>query len=488
MRLSHENPREPKLWARMLSGARWTLFLRLFTRSLGVISTLFVARLLPHSEIGAFGVVLIADAGLQAITAWGFTAALVQMKRDPGPYLDTAWTVQIVRVLVVYAVEFALAPHWCAFFRVPEATTALRVLGFCHVVLGFHSISTSLLMRDLRFDRLFYNYAVEAFVHAGVTISLSFWLRNIWGPVLGLLAGFTTRVIVSYLVSPVRARFGFDLAKAREMFRYTKWLTGYALADFAIETSDKAVTGRILGTESLAQYRMAYQLATEGPVSIQWIVTRVAFPAFSRIQADRSHVIANLRAILGLVAAIMLPLTAGLVLLGPVLLPILLGPGWTPAILPLQILVCAAMLRAIIDTAPPVLRALGYTRADFVLKLIQLVTLLGVLYPAARLYGTTGAACAVVLAAVLTMPAWAVALRSALRLAWRDLLFPFVSPLTAALLALGVGTVLPQSRAPWLTLVTHSLAFLAIYGATSWILLRKLPASGVGVMLREMKK
>ncbi len=471
-----------------MTGARWTLFLRLFTRALGVIATLFVARLLPQAELGAFGVILIADAGLQAITALGFNAALVQMKQDPRPYLDTAWTAQIVRALMIYGVEFALAPYWCAYFRVPEATTALRVLGLSYVVMGFHSISTAVLTRELRFDRLFYNYAVEALVYACVTIALSFWLRNIWGPVLGLVAGFTTRTAVSYLISPVRARLGFDLAKAREMFQYTKWLTGYTVASFVLETSDKAVTGRVLGTEPLAQYRMAYQLATEGPLSLQWIVARVAFPAFAKIQHDRSRVVANLGAVLGLVATIILPVTVGLILFGSILLPLLLGPGWTPAVPPLQILAVAALLRAIIDTAPPVLRALGHTRADFALKLIQVVALLGLLYPGTRLYGTAGAAWAVVLAAALAMPAWAAALRSALDLRWRDLVLPFVAPTVASLLAMAIVLLLPAAPPTWLPLMGYGLVFLAVYTGASWILHRTLPGSGLGLMLKEAKK
>jgi O-antigen/teichoic acid export membrane protein len=478
---------EPRLWSRILAGARWTLLLRVFTRSLGVIATLFVARLVPQAQLGGFGAILIADQGLQALTALGMGPALVQMKKDPVPYLHTAWTAQLARALVLYAIEFVAAPFWCRYFHAPEAVVAMRILGLSQVVLGLQSMGMAVLTRDLRFDRLFYPYALEAVAQASVTILIAYYRGDIWAPVLGLLAGYTMRAAATFWIAPVPMRLGFDREKFREMFAFTKWLAGYSAADFALETIDNAVTGRVLGRTSLAQYRMAYQLATEGPLSLQWIIARVAFPTFAKIQRDPHQVVQKFRAALGLVTATMIPLAAGIAAFGGMLVPLLLGPTWTPAARPLRILAFGALLRATIDTAPPVLRALGHTRTDFILKMAQVVPLCAALYPAVRYHGTTGVATAVTGAAIIGAAVWVMVLRSVLGLRAGDFLVPVVAPLVATMAALATTLVWPVGVLGWPQFIGHGLLFAVVYAAVSAALLRPLRRSGLGAVIAESK-
>jgi O-antigen/teichoic acid export membrane protein len=471
--------------SRLFSAAFWTLLLRIVTRVLGFAATLVVARLLPQADIGALAAILIFDVGLQSMTQVGFAAALVQMPGDPGPYIDTAWTAGVIRAIGVYAIEFIVAPYWCAFFHVPEATTAMRVLGLAQLVMGFHSMATPLLMRELRFDRLIIIYFAETFTFAVITIVLAFQLRTLWAQVIGYVSGFVVRVIVSYWITPVRARLRFDRQKAAEMFQYTKWLTAYLSADFALETADNAVVGRVLGKEPLAQYRMAYQLAAEGPTTLKSVIERVAFPMFSRLQQDRTRVHAHFRATLGLTAATMVPISAALLVLAPTFVPLLLGQRWQPAALPLQILVVATLLRSIIDTGPPLLQGLGYTRADFKLKVIQAGAMCLLLYPAAKYWGTAGIAYAVIAGAVIALPFWVLILREAAGLTFRDFTVPLASPLVAGAVGLATLLLLPKAPTTWPSLFLHGGIFLVAYGSVSTVLYRLIPTSGLAATVAE---
>jgi O-antigen/teichoic acid export membrane protein len=410
------------------------------------------------------------------------------MRNDPTPYLDTAWTLQVLRAVLIYLVEFMAAPLWCSFFHVPEATTAMRVLGLGQLILGFHSISTPVLMRNLQFDRLFFNYVSEAIAYAGFTIGAAFWLRNAWAPVVGILGSYLARVITSYLVAPVRAWFRFQWAKAREMIKFTKWITAHVAADFLLETTDNAVVGRVLGKVSLAQYRMAYQLATEGPLSLQWTVSRVAFPAFSAIQDDLPRVHGSFRVMMGLVSLVMMPICIGGVILGPILIPLLLGPSWTPSIAPLQILLVAALMRSILETAPPLLRGLGFTRQDFILKGVQLLMMCTLLVPSARRTGIVGVSWAVVIAAAVALPVWIYILRSTLRLRWADLVRPIISPTLAAIAGGCVLLILPPTGLRWISLVSYGLIFLGVYAIVILGLRRVLSGSGLSAVLSESKQ
>ena len=462
--------------------------MRLVTRGLGLITTLFVARLVSPAELGTFAIVVIPDAGLLAISELGLGPSLVQMQKDPAPYVNTAWTMQVTRGVVLFLAEVLLAPLWCDFFRVPEAVWPMRVLALGQLCFGLQSMAPALLRREFRFDKIFVNYFVETIFHAGVTLGLALYFHNLWAPLLGIVISRAARSVSTYAVHPLPMRLGFDRARAAEMFRFSRWLSLQSAADFVLQTFDNMVTGRVIGKVPLAEYRMAYQLATEGPLSLQWVVSSVAFPAFARVQADVGRVRSKFRAMHGMGVAVMLPLCALIVALGDILIPLLVGPRWAPAATPLRILIFGALIRSVLQTAFPLLQGLGHSRADFLLKGVQMIALCLLLYPAARYWGIPGVAMAVVIAAATALPVWAHTLRKLGNVSATDMIQPVVVPVLATVAGLALLWLLPAKACTWSHLVGYGSLFLATYGLVSFCAYRIMPKSGFGSMLVEMKQ
>lgn len=474
----------PSLRSRILSATLWTLILRVLARVLGIVTTLFVARTVPQSQLGIYAILLIADGAVQALTAFGFDSAVIQMREEPtAAHINTSWTSNLIRGSLIFVIEIAIAPYWCDFFNVPEAVGAMRTLALAPLILGLQSPSTVVLTRAMRFDRTFFTYASETLSSSVATI-IACWIRpDITGVLIGYLTGFTVRVIVTYLVHPIRPRFGIDLGKAREMFHYSKWLFAFSISDFALETTDNAITGRVFGKVPLARYRMAYQMAMEGPVFLQWVVTRVAFPTFASVQVKPDSLRENFRALLALVATTMIPASLAIAAFSEPIVVLLLGPSWAPAAVPLRILSIAALVRSIIDVAPPILRGLGRTRADFILKVAQVCAMCALLYPAAKALGIEGVAWAVVIGAIAVLPLWVLILARAARISTEDFLMPIAAPIAAGLAAAAVFAALPAISPSWPGLIAEGLAVAAAYLGASAILYRLLPRSGASAVI-----
>jgi PST family polysaccharide transporter/lipopolysaccharide exporter len=266
------------------------------------------------------------------------------------------------------------------------------------------------------------------------------------------------------------------------MFVFSKWTTLYGFLDFVLETADNAVVGTLIGTTALAFYRLAYQIASEGSSALVIVLTPVAFPAVSRIQSDVARVRQGFRAMLGLASAALIPLTALLIVLGPVGVPLLLGDRWAPAVGPLTILAFGALLRGTIETARPVLLGLGRSKDDLGLKLFQVLILLALLIPAAMNYGTPGVAWSVVVAAACTLPVWVGLLRRASGATVRDFVEPLVAPVICGLLAVLSLAALPVSQAGWLGLSLAASVYCATYVGLSALLSYRLPRSGFALL------
>ncbi len=466
---------------RVAGALAWTSLLRVFTRGLAVVTTLILARLIAPEEYGVFATVLIAYQGLGALTNVSVGDALVQMREDPEPYLDTAWTVDVVRGVLIGIVMFLLAPLWTDAFHVPQATPILRALALVPIITGFHSVGPTILRREMRFDRVFLLHATEATTYSVVAIAVAVVRHDAWALAIAVVASFAARVAVSYVLSPIRARLDFDVTRFRELFRFSKWTNAYVMVDFVLETADNIIVAALLGPVALAFYRMGYQLATEGSSGLQWVVTSVAFPAFARVQLDPGHVRGSFRRVLAGVAALILPMTVALVVLGPIAVPLLLGQRWDGAVVPMQIVALAALGRGILETARPVLLGLGHSREDFLLKVIQSVLLVALALAGGILFGMTGVAWGVVAAALATMPAWWILLRHIAHTTIGDLTRPVIAPIVAALVTVLILVALPPAAVRWTDLVVYGAALALPYTLLTIALFRVMPDSGVAL-------
>lgn len=474
-------------YTRVRGALGWTSALRLFTRGLGIVTMLVVARLIPPEEYGVFAAVAIVYQTIMAVTDLSVTPALVQMRQDPRPYLNTAWTVGVARGVAVFALLEASAPFWADLFHVPEATPLLRVLAVVALVTGLHNVGTIILGRELRFGRLVILHAAEAVGYSVTAIAAGAILHNAWALVLAALAAWTLRVAASYVLTPLRGGFGFQRRQFAEMFAFSRWTSAYGVVDLLLETFDNAVVARLAGPRALGFYRMAYQLATEAPLALQWVVASVAFPAVASIQHDADQVRRSYRGLLGLASSVLIPVSLLFVILAEDAIPLLLGPSWAPTAEPLRVLAIAGLVRGILATLQPVLLGLGRSRQEFTLRAAQAAVMVALVIVAGTSFGVIGVAWAVLLASLLTLPLWLRLTSGTVGVGTRALATVLAAPTIAGSTAAIATIALPAGGPDLAGVIARVATFSIAYLAASALLLRVLPGSGLGAAARALR-
>jgi PST family polysaccharide transporter len=182
----------------------------------------------------------------------------------------------------------------------------------------------------------------------------------------------------------------------------------------------------------------------------------------------------------------MVPAAVTLSALSHPLIVLLLGPSWAPAAAPLRVLAFAALLRSIIEVAPPVFRALGHTRADFMLKVLQVAVMCLVLYPSAKYFGLTGVSWAVLIGALTALPMWFFLLRRTASLTAGDFLRPIGTPLVAGGACYGFLRFAPEASMGWSGLLGWGFATLVVYVAFTAVLYRLFPRAGLGAVIHDV--
>ena len=77
-------------------GAGWAIFTRLLVKSLGLISTVILARVLAPEDFGVIAMCMIIIAFLEVFTSFGFDINIIQRDKVCNRLLDSAWTLKLV--------------------------------------------------------------------------------------------------------------------------------------------------------------------------------------------------------------------------------------------------------------------------------------------------------------------------------------------------------------------------------------------------------
>lgn len=421
----------PSLRRTVLAAGSWLFALRLVERLLGVARMIVLARLLAPDDFGLFGIAMLAMSVIETASQTGFNEAIIQQRRPASDYLGTAWSVHLVRGAALAVALWAVAPLVAAFFREPTAVPLLRALCLNLLLVGAANTGVVLLQKDLRFARLTAVSAAATLVDVAVSVIVAVTLRSAWALVYGVLAGNLARVLVSYVVAPA-VRPAFDTARLRELAGFGGWVWSAGLLHFAANQGDDVIVGRMLGTPALGVYRMAYAYAGVPATEITHVISRVTFAAYAKLRDDAAGLREGYLRTVRAVALVAAPLSAGIAVMAPSFVRLVLEPIWEPLVLPLQILALWGLLRSLAATTGPVLLALG--RPEVVTRLVgmRLLALLALIFPLTARYGVPGTAAAVVLAALIDFPVAAVVAGRLVGYGVRDYVGAWLFPALAA--------------------------------------------------------
>src|SRR5262249_27643518 len=142
------------------SGAAWMVLFRLLDRSVGVVSTLVLARLLVPEDFGVVAMAMSIISLVELATAFSFEIALIQKPDPRRVHFDTAWTLNIVVAFCGGVVTAALAAPAAQFYQEPRLTLVMLAIAAGWTVSGFENVGTVEFRRSMNFQRefLFFGY------------------------------------------------------------------------------------------------------------------------------------------------------------------------------------------------------------------------------------------------------------------------------------------------------------------------------------------
>jgi lipopolysaccharide exporter len=458
---------------------------RMVERSLGLVSTLVLARLLLPGDFGLVAMAMSFIAFIELASAFGFDNALIQHASPERRHFDTAFTLNVILGLSCGAIMVGLAHAAAVFYDDERLVPVMYVLALAWTLQGFENIGTVTFRKELQFRREFQFLISKRLIAFVITLIAAFTLRSYWALVIGTVAGRMAMVGLSYAFHPYRPRF--SLAAVRELMGFSIWILFNNALAFVNTRMSSFVIGRMHGPHSLGLYTVSYEIGTLPTSELLAPVNRAIFPGFTQIAHDPVQMRDGFLNVVAATTLFALPAAFGIAAVAEPLVIVTLSRKWIEVVPLLQVLAFLGAIAAMVNNAYPLFLALGRPRITTFLATARVGVLIPAMIFVGSHYGTLGVAWAELGCALLFLPANLTVLMRVLHVSFTAFLAAVWRPMMASVLMfLVVRAFLTWTGERWPDLpAIVSLLAGVLVGALTYIagagLLWRLFGSGKGV-------
>ncbi|MGL5942411.1 MAG: oligosaccharide flippase family protein [Waterburya sp.] len=267
-----------------INGTVWTIVGYGISQTLRLGSNLILTRLLVPELFGLMALVNVFIMGLALFSDIGIRPSIIQNKRGNEPvFLNTAWTIQVIRGFGVWLGCIAIAFPIARFYEDPRLMWLIPIVGFNIVILGFTSTSLATLSRHMEVGKLTMFEIITQIISLVVMIVWSWFNPTIWALVAGNLVSAISKMILSYRLNSWQLnRFTWNKEVIREINTFGKWIMISTAMTFLASQSDRLLLGKLLDLKMLGVYTIAFTLSEIPRQIVIKIGTSITFPLISR--------------------------------------------------------------------------------------------------------------------------------------------------------------------------------------------------------------
>lgn len=393
-----------------------------------LLNNLILSRLLFPEAYGLTAIVSVYMYGILMLSDVGIRHCVMRSPRGDDPsFLNTAWSVHIIRGGLLFVVSCALAWPLSMLYGKPVLGPLLAVSALATLIEGFESTATMTLARRVQRAPL---VVLELITKVASTILMIVWAvlsPSVWALVAGGTAAVAFYTAGSHFLQPRRKhRFQIEPEAAKELRGFGKWVFGSSAFTFASQEADRLFLGYLLDLTTLGVYSIAGLLSSAISAVTQRMTHSVVYGMLTATVRERPEelgaVYYSARLRLDLLTQ---PVLGGAVVFGPTLVAILYDDRYLDAGWMLQVLCVRVAISCVSMPASMCLVARGEPRQTMIGQVARFCTVWIGMPVGWHFFGLEGALWSSVISEVALLVAlWVSFIRRGLLRPLRELIAP----------------------------------------------------------------
>ena len=388
---------------RAIKGIFWNGISLITRQGIQFVTVAILAHLLFPEDFGIIAMAFVFTGLMTTVNDLGLASAIIQRKTVTQEQLSSCFWVGISMGILLCGIIITTSRLIANFYHEPLVQPVISILSFGFIIGSIGIIHRSLLVREIEFKKLAFIEIGAVVGYGAISIPMAIMGFGVWSLVWGELFRYFITTISVWIVCKWHPEFIFRYKPFRELLGFGANVMGANLLNYISYNVDYLLTGRFLGPASLGYYRMGYRLADLPHRTVSPTVTKVSFPAFSKVQEDNERLQKGYLKTITYISLINFPLLFGLIIVAPEFIKVVYGSKWIPAILPTQILCIAGLIYSIVSATGTIFLSKG--RADIAFKwtIVNVVTLFIAVLIGIR-FGIIGVAIAIAVRAIIVTP------------------------------------------------------------------------------------
>ena len=317
------------------------------------------ARLLSPHEFGVYALGMAIVGAVNMILFQGFGDGLIQAQRVDDEATSTAfWTNMMLAAAMVAGLQVAarFAQGWFNEPMLGPVIAWLSLLCFPRALVSVHS---ALYRRSLDL-RIFAIRTVTGSLVGGLAgVALALDGFGVWALVISQFIQSALVAAIMWRSTAWRPRFLFSGTAFRSLFEFSRHFMAASVISSCIDDLASVVVGLNMDFTAVGYFSVALRVLRAAITVVMTPLQLVMMPALSRIAHLGDRFGAAYSDMVLLTATIWLPLTAGLGLAAPMVIPLVFGAQWLGAVAVIQAMCFVGLTMPLWTFSGQALSALG---------------------------------------------------------------------------------------------------------------------------------
>lgn len=261
-----------------------------------------MTRLLMPEMFGIMVIATTVAVVLALLSDIGLRQNIIQSSRGEDPvFLNTAWTVQILRGFVLFAVSLLVAGlAWFAqknslwpessTYGAPLLPAVLALTSMSALIYGFQSTKVAVAFRNFQQKKIVLIELTAQLAGLLVMFFVGYLTRSIWSLVAASLVSALVSTVLGHLwVRGASNKLQWDASALKELVLFGRWILLSSAVGVLAMQGDRIWFGGSMTAAELGIYSIAVLMLGAVDAGVQRLAGGVALPAFSEAARAEDH-------------------------------------------------------------------------------------------------------------------------------------------------------------------------------------------------------
>lgn len=371
---------------KVINSIKWSAFAEIASKVLPPLFYILTARILTPEDFGVVATSSMVVAFASILWEAGLSKALIQNQDyEIQKMSNIVFYTNVVLSFFIYLILFIFSDYISSFFKDFRVSNVLKVSGLSLIIGSFMSVQTALLQRNFEFKKLFYSRFVGAIIPGIVSVILAYYGYGYWSLVLGSIASMILQALILWKISNWRPSCDYEIAIAKRMFEFSKWVFLSSLLSWFYIWGDIFVLGFFFTSHEVGLYRTGNYFVSTIFGFVTTPVLPVMYSYFSNIQHNKEEIKRVLLLSSKVLSFIVLPIGVALYILQNPLSDLIFGGKWAGIAPVIGYLALTYGFAWLVGLNTEAYKAIGKPYIEFFIHMISIPIYLTVFFISSRM-------------------------------------------------------------------------------------------------------